>query len=328
MEKKGIIKLTLLLVIVIAIISAWGLSNASLSGKINRTIQPDTISDNSGGQVAGRVSSNIVFENSFPKSVEQIMVYKVVSQHYTKEDSIALAEKFNMDNIGKTREVEEGSSIASEDGTIYAILHNSGFIEFINSNRAHTINPYDIPEKLPSDEEAIKIATEFLKERELLPEGAVFSGVTHGKIYTIVKDGEDTVDWEDIQVWFKRELNGYPVEGTQLMLAIGGGGDIIEFFTNWRTYEPYGELPVKSPEQALEELKSKGVYVGMNSKDPVVSFNDVSLVYHTNAGAYTEEYLEPVWVFKGNVMVDDKAVMDVEEYIPALTEVPTELTSK
>ena len=328
MEKKFIIKLSLITIIILVIVLACGLNSISLPGETERTIQPDTIPDNSGEQVAGRVSYNMVFEKSLPENVEKVLIYKVVPPEYTRKDIISLGEKFNINSPYKIKEGENGFSIATDDRTIYAYLFNTGSIEYHNTNRVHTINPYDIPEKLPSDEEAIKIATEFLKERDLLPEGAVFTGVTHGKIYTLVNESEDTVDWEDVQVWYGRILNGMEVEGTKISIDVGGGGDIIDFYSNWRTYEPYKELPVKSPGKAFEELKGKGVYVGMNSEDSKVSIDEAYLAYHSLPGAYTEDYLQPVWVFKGNVMSDDKAVMDVVQYVPALAEVPKELTSK
>ncbi|MBN1433034.1 MAG: hypothetical protein JW931_09725 [Methanomicrobiaceae archaeon] len=315
-------KLALIAIVTIVIISAWGLNIVSLAEEKKTTAQPDTNFDYSGNEVAGWASYNIVFDESFPKSEEKIVVYKDLPQHYTREDIISLGEKFGFSSKDKIKEGTEGFGIMKDDHSMHAYLFNTGSIEYTNTNRAHTINPYDIPGNLPSDEEAIKIATEFLEERDLLPEGAVLSGVTHGKIYTLVRDGEDTVDWEDVQVWYGRVLNGVEVKGTKISIDVGGGGDIIDFYSNWRIYEPYAELPVKSPEEAFEELKSKGVYVGMNSKDSIVSIDEAYLAYHSLPGAYTEEYLEPVWVFKGNVMADGKAVMAVEEYIPALEEVP------
>ena len=58
----------------------------------------------------------------------------------------------------------------------------------------------------------------------------------------------------------------------------------------------------------------------MNEPDSIISIDDMFLAYRTTAGAYREVYLAPVWVFKGNVIVDGKPVMPVEQYIPALTD--------
>lgn len=320
MQTKKNLGITLMVCIVVVIaFVAWSCTTPLQSATMNKTTQPVSLPDDRPNQVLGGLSHTMVFEKPLPKNVEKVMVYKTVPAHYTRQDILSLAHKFNISPIGRIKEVEEGSSVASVDGTFQAILHNSGFIEYHNSNRADTVNPLDVPGNLPSDDEAVKIANKFLNDRDLLPDGAVFKRTDHGKIYHLGKNGDDTVTWEDIEVWYGRNLNGYPVEGTQLMLAIGGRGDPIDFFTNWRNYELYQELPVKDPGQAFEELKTKGVAVGVMDKPDTVSINKMYLAYHTKAGAETEEYLEPVWVFKGSVPVNGNSVMPVEEFIPALT---------
>ena len=272
---------------------------------------------------AGRLTHTIVMNTSQPPPVDSIMVYKVVQPHYTRQDIISLGEKFNMSPNDRIKQGDVGFGIMKTDHSRHVYLKNTGSVEFVDTTRAHNPNPLDVPGNLPSDEEAIAIATKFLKDRDLLPEGAVSNGVTHGKIYRLMDGGPDIVTWEDIEVWFDRKLNGYPVEGTQLELAIGGRGDVLEYFTNWRTYEPYKKFAVKAPEQALEELKTSGVPTGMNTPDNF-TVNKMYLGYHTKAGAYTENYLEPVWVFKGNVIVNGSPAMYMEQYIPALKEVPPE----
>ncbi len=324
MKKIAILGLLLIIGTVIGItLLAINQPNSMVPAKSEQSGQAVVTSEIHPDESAGRLTHTIVMNTVLPKPVDSIMVYKVVQPHYTRQDIISLGEKFNMSPSDDMKGGADGFGRASKDRSIQAYISTTGFVEYHNSNRAHTINPLDVPENLPSDEEAIAIATKFLKDRDLLPEGAVSNGVTHGKI-TRSEVGNQIVEWEDIEVWFDRELNGYPVEGTQLMLAIGGHGDVLEYFTNWRTYEPYKEFAVKAPEHALEELKTTGVPVGMNIPDNFM-INKMYLGYHTKAGAYTENYLEPVWVFKGNVMVNGSSVMYMEQFVPALKEVPPEL---
>jgi hypothetical protein len=318
MKKRIIIGIISIIGIIVASSLLIWTNNGTMSAvatKVQLTPTPEVQSD----QVLGRLSHTIVLEKTLSEKTEKIMVYKTVPVQYTRQNSLSFAQKFNISPLGTIKETDAGSSVASEDGTIYAILANSGFVEYHNSNRAHSINPIDVPGNLPSDDDAVKIATRFLKDRDLLPEGAEYINTSHGKIFGTAENGTDIVLWEDVQVWYGHKLNGKTVEGTQLMLAIGADGIPIEFFTNWRDYQPYNELSVKTPEQSFEELKVKGVPVGMNTQEKI-SITDLYLAYHTKAGADREEYLEPVWVFKGNVLVDGKAVDSVQAYIPALTE--------
>jgi hypothetical protein len=321
MEKETIIGISLLIGIgIVVIILSSGHSSIIPSGEMSPMKQPTLSSEDHPDQVLGGLSHTIVLEKNLPDKIERVMVYKVVPPHFTRQDIISLGKKFNVNYPNQIKEGDEGFSIGADDGSAYVLLTNNGWIEYTNRTRAHTVNSLDIPGNLPSDDEAVKIATKFLKDRDLLPEGTTFRKTTHGKILGSAKNGTDIVFWEDVQVWFGRNLSGNPVEGTQLMLAIGGRGDPIEFFTNWRNYEPYKELPVKTPDLAFEELKTKGIAVGVMDKPDQVSINKMYLAYHTKAGAETEDYLEPVWVFRGNVIVDGKSAMPVEEYIPALTD--------
>ncbi|OPY36105.1 MAG: hypothetical protein A4E35_02147 [Methanoregula sp. PtaU1.Bin051] len=319
MRKELMVGISLLAGIIIGIALLGGVHSHITAGETLITVQQENVSDNPTYSVLGKVSNNIVLDTPIPNPEEKVLVYQVIPSHYTRQDSISLAQKFNISTTGKIKEVEEGSSIASEDGTKYVILHNSGSIEFTNSNRAHTVNPFDVPGNLPTDDEAIRIATQFLTDRDLLPDDAICIGTEHGKIYQLGNNGNNTVVWEDIEVWYGRMLNGLKVKGSQLSVAVGGGGDIIDYYSNWRNYEPYKEFPVKSPEQAFDELKTKGIPVDTNTSDKV-SIKEVYLAYHTKAGAETEYYLEPVWVFEGDVIVDGKSSMTVTEHIPALTD--------
>jgi hypothetical protein len=320
-EKANVMKIFILggIVIAIALFTlSYSLTNVPSKSGSNSTIYPDLTSVEIPNDIAGELSHNIVLQKNLPKNTEHIMTYKVVPPQYTREDILTMGRKFNISEPYQIKGSDEGFSIREVDKDIHVLIMNTGWMEYWNSPR-HSVNSLDVPGNLPSDEEAEKIATSFLKERNLLPDDAEVRRIDHVKTYNLGNDGQKFVTWEDIEVWYGRKLNGYPVNGTQLMLGIGAHGDPIEFITNWRNYEPYKELPVKSPNTAFDELKTRGVPVGIN-KEGIVSIDNTYLAYHTKPGSQMEYYLEPVWVFKGNVTVDGRAVDSVEAYIPALTD--------
>jgi hypothetical protein len=327
MKKKIIMGIAVMVGLVIAILFFAGSGNDLFTsmGK-NETDIPDSMTNDRSDQTLGGLSHEIILEKSLPGEVKNIMVYKTVPSQFTRQDVISLGKKFNIPEPTEIKETKEGFSIAAKDGSAYVLLLNSGWIEYTNSIR-DTVNPFDVPANLPSDDEAEKIATRFLEDRDLLPSGATVIRTTHGQILGTSSKGSDAVVWEDINVWYGRKLSGYPVEGTQLMLAIGAHGDPIEFIMNWRNYESYKELAVKTPEQAFQELKTNGVAVGVMDKPDKISINDMYLAYKTKPASEKEEYLEPVWVFKGEVFVDGKPVMPVVQYVPAVAESPGESVS-
>ncbi|MBP2132475.1 hypothetical protein J2128_000396 [Methanomicrobium sp. W14] len=272
--------------------------------------------------VGGWISHKLVLNVLSKESQDSVMIYKTVSPVVNKEVTLEYAKIFNVN--GTFLSGTAGTVIQSDD-LRYAIeiSKESGLVIYSDFRRPNV--KQDAPEYFPSDEEAIEAATRFLKEKGLYPEGATEPIAQPEYTYSSGKN----ITYGQIGVWYNRYLDGLEVKGTQLDVGVGGNGDIIEYFANWREYEPYKKYPVITVDKAFENLKSEGVYVGKDSQDALVSIDEVYLAYHTKAGAYTENYLEPVWVFKGNVMNEDnKAVTDVEEYIPALAKEPTELISK
>jgi hypothetical protein len=267
--------------------------------------------------VAGRVSHNLALNPSVSmagesKGTKKIMVYKTVPPTVNQEKTLALAKKFNV-----TGTLRGDTAVQSADlryGVL--IIKKSGATEYQDFKRPNV--QLDAPQTLPTDDEAVKIATQYLKERDLYPEGVIDPAPARENAYTSGKG--DEVYYGQIGVWYHRLLNNMKVEGTQLVVYVAGNGDVIGYYANWRNYKPDKEFPINSPQEAFTNLKNKGVPVGMSDSDAAVSIDNVYLAYQTNPGDHSEDYLKPVWVFKGNVMVDGKSVMPVEEYIPALTE--------
>jgi len=254
-----------------------------------------------------------------PSVPEKLMVYKTMNIDNPREAIREYAKKF-----GFTGEINEGDtriSIASDDVTSWVSLSKiSGSAEFHNETLATIDRPLDLPENLPSDEEAIRIATSFLKEKDRYPPGINFSGINYEMKNGFISKGKPVSRRESVIVWFDRTLNGLNVEGTIITVTIvGQPGEVSEYYGRWRNYKPYKELPLKTPEQALEELRKTGVSAGLHSPGNV-SIDQVYLAYHTKTGLEHEDYLEPVYMFKGHA---DSGY--VEERVPALKEVPAEL---
>jgi hypothetical protein len=294
------------------------------------TNQKSLVAENSAGQKqsfsgevpGGLVSPDIVLNTAAVQAPDQVMVYKTLPAKITKADGIVFAKKFNITDQNEPNEGDQVISVSSKDMKYRVMLFKNGGMSYDDYDRAGSPNGLDLIENLPSDEDAEKIATAFLKERDLLPDGAVFGGSKHNKAFKLNHSGGPaTVDREDILLGYTRELNGMKVEGTQYMVEVGAHGDIISFFTNWKDYEPAGNYSIKSGASAFEELSQKGVAAGsLMNKPDTISIDTMYLAYHTQAAAYKEYYLEPVWVFKGRALLANGTTVDsVNEYIPALT---------
>jgi hypothetical protein len=313
MKQKLLIGISLLAVLIIGMISFapghQGIVPAQGNGIIEQTSLVPTVESS---DVAGRVSHNLVMKSPAKTAMNTVLVYKTLPPIVTNETTLEYARKFNV-----TGTLKGGAVVQSKDLRFgVEISKKSGRVIYMDQDRPNANQ--DSPENLPSDEVAIKIATKFLKDRDLFPEDAVEPVAVRENAYTVGKG--DKIYYGRIGVWYHRYLNGLKVDGTQLAVYVGGNGDVIDYFANWRKYEPYMEYPIISQQDAFDLLKTKGISVGINEGDATVSIDNASLAYRTKAGAYAEEYLEPVWMFKGNVMVDGNSVQSVEQYIPALTD--------
>jgi hypothetical protein len=268
---------------------------------------------NQGNEIAGSISHQIEMKSSMPENPQKILVYKTNPPIVNKEVALALAKKFNV-----TGNMVGDQGIQSKD-LRYSVWMSkkSGLAEYTDAKRPN--NELDAPDKLPSDEEAERIATQFLKERDLFPDRAYL--IKTDREYTTFtdKNGNQIRSNGAIVVWFGRMLNNLNVQSTQFYVEIGGNGDVIRYYANWRNYTPYEEYSVITPEIAFSKLKNEGMATGMDQPGSI-SIDTVYLAYKTKAAAYDEEYLEPVWVFKGQAMDKDSKVNFVTGYIPALTD--------
>ncbi len=270
--------------------------------------------------VAGRLSSKIILNTSVPEGIEKILLYKTVQPNVTKELTLQYAKKFGVEG-----DLRGNSTVQSKNLTYYVLVSkNSGSIEYENQDRPTT--ELDYPAVLPSDDEAIQIATTYIKERDLLPEGANLITPPDREYFYLLGEKENTITHGQVCVVFGRTLNGLHVEGSYLVVDIGGHGDVIGFRSHWRSYEPDKEYPLISANEAFETLRLQGVPVGMSDVDRV-SIDRVYLAYQTEANAFKESYLKPVWVFRGQIIQNGQSVRPVFQTIPALKEVPAELVS-
>jgi len=310
---------SLIVILIIVISAGFVLSRTNDSNQIHDifasvTEQPSSQHLPQIADSLGFVSHSMSLNVPLRANPEKILVYKTLPPNASRNrlDEYAKILKVN----GTFREGTQGISLQSED-LIFGVEIGkvSGDVRYLVQNRPD--DTLDSPDKLPSDEEAVMIATQFLKDNNIYPEGAAFRKTEQEYERSTDKNGTEIRHAGRIVVWFGRTLNNLDVKGTQLYVEIGGNGDVIGYLANWREYMPTKELPIKSPEAAFEDLKQEGLRTSQES--PSISITNVTLAYRTKAGAYEEEYLEPIWIFSGTASADKTSSESVSKYIPALT---------
>ncbi len=265
-------------------------------------------------------TSSFVLNTALPEVPKKLEIYECVEPNVTLSYVSSVAKRLNMN--GHPREAFD--EFVLTDGKFHLEINvKSGRISYIDTSRWMVGNNVDKPSNSPSSEEAIKIATKFLRKKGFMPDDAVFRGVTHPKVVAMNGEGKVIgIGFEDVRVSFARKINGLPVvgAGSKLDVEIGGKGDVICFYKVWRTVRPYKKCPIITPEQALEKLKEVGIFTGIKDVGRA-EICKVYLGYYAKPTSEKQKYLLPVYVFEGYVKGRNK-VEAFRQYIPAVSDLP------
>jgi len=224
------------------------------------------------------------FERVFPKVPKAIMVYRVKDPNITEASVRELAAKFNISPDAKlTRSGGLG---------LYWLKNHSHHFEVDPSNGSFNIikireqdSRIAIENNYPSKKDCENIAKEYLKQHNLLSKDVYFRAIA---------DNTNS-SWQSMSVGFGRAISGYKTwgAGADTLVEIGPGGEIVAVRKAWQETVPYKPYPIKSPQEALEELRNaKGVL--MHSCEGKV--NQITLRYYTSP--QKQAYVQPIYYFE------------------------------
>jgi hypothetical protein len=228
-----------------------------------------------------------------PDFPDKLQVYKMVKPEVNEEYVKALGAKFGL--IGEISEGTENYLLRdNQTQTSLEVYKPTG--TFWYHLRSYLRIPSEEiiknPPVLPSDAEALKIATDFLVERDLLPKGDVAYrvdvGARFGEIPTL------------LLVIFKHEIeiNG---PGARHGVRIGDGGKVVEVFinpTNPLVLPTLEMVAVKSIEQAYQEMLTNRNFHAPSMAQKV-KIDNVTVAYWLEAIGQGQEYVAPVYKFQG-----------------------------
>lgn len=222
------------------------------------------------------------FVGRFPEVPDRMLVYKILRpQNVTEANVREFAENyFGMSTDAVFRRNEPYCNLNTEAYN-FMFQANTGFFSLFKRKKARKKLSEDRKD-YPSDEECKIIATEYLKERGLLPDDAylsLVSGVNIGSVGAM-------------SVCFGRKIGQYDIwgHGSDILVEIGVAGEITKVSKRWVEYEPYKLAPIKSPKEAVKQLKYGNALL-MTSSGKATK---MKLAYHTHSN---DEYIQPVYSF-------------------------------
>ena len=247
---------------------------------------------------------NLAIDNySLPAVVaitrEKAMIYKPIKTGYTKEWASSLAKSFGMSgNISETEDVFYADG--NDANQFYFVIQkNTSMISFQKLNQISDI--------VQSESRSRSAAKTFLQNNHLMPSEYWETNVANNTVVSISSKGERQVISKTNVLWYLQQINGLPVFGARSMVEIDSDGNIVGFFKNWRDYEPYQEITLKSPEDAVLEFRVHQ-FQDIKGTPEKVNVTHISLGYQIQQSEDMGEYLEPVYIFEGNADLGDSIV--------------------
>ncbi|RZN44042.1 MAG: hypothetical protein EF813_00240 [Methanosarcinales archaeon] len=158
-----------------------------------------------------------------------------------------------------------------------------------------------VQEFLPSEEEAVRIAEEYIESHGGMPDDAVFGNVSTG--YRTHYKGDEVVEKKPVRisVGYHRVFNGMSVAGPGDVIAvvIGNNGTIIFFRKSWRHLEYAGEREILTASEAVERLQRGDTVYKLSGPIDTIEVNNIFLSYYSEVPDVKQDFYEPVWVFDG-----------------------------
>jgi hypothetical protein len=266
-------------------------------------------------------TSEVILEAAFPAVPEKMTVF-TVDRNVSEKELLQIADNLGVSDVMSKNPL--GFIYVGEGD--YKIGLYKGTVDYSNKTPLPGYSPEYIDSHLPSDEEARRIADEFLDLHNLRPDGAVFYDITHDIGHFVdPPKGVKIKNSESINVWYKHWIDDSMIQTDKLYIEVDVHGQVRKMFREWPHYEPYKELSIIGPEVAYGYLKASPIVIpdGMMTPEKARVTN-VSVVYIDHTMTEDLDYLIPVYYFQGVVQGDGKEAA-FYQCIPATPEFAAEI---
>jgi hypothetical protein len=238
----------------------------------------------------------------------QTAVYIIRREVTTIETAERLVDSLNID----AELVEQGENIWSATGNGNLFV-SPDFIQYSSNT------PIEDGE-LPSDGDAIAFANEFLRVSGLLP-----PNLGSGR----VSDRSDEAN--RVTVLFGPQEPGNVLSAFPgVSITLGPGGVVLEAVKRWAIVQRSDVYQLRSADEAWQQVQSNQAYI--EAEIPIdeapagatiegsVTFNNVSIAYTTSGPAGGDQYLQPIFVFRGRIRLEGSdETHAIRAFVPALS---------
>jgi len=224
-----------------------------------------------------------------------------------------------LDFTGKPVSMDGGSKIVMTDSIMdsprqLTVWTASGAIEY-GFTSPDKLYPAHTP-ILPSLDEAKTLAYDFLEELDLLPPDYRNYSDIQDKIVVVAGGGYNIDEGiagnyiqKDPSYWlvkFPFNVDGSPVTGpgAKTEVSIGDEGEPVSLVWAWKEVMPVYTEKIKSEQSAFDDIVNNKGTVDMPVSCPNVRIDEVQLSYWIDPLSEKQDYILPVYVFKGGCLDD------------------------
>ncbi|MCK9278849.1 MAG: calcium-dependent protein kinase [Methanoculleus sp.] len=259
--------------------------------------------------VAGAGEAKYSLTAEFPEVRDSYTLYRVVPATVTEEQVREIAEPFGLSGEPKAVSEVTGeyllvdtSKEPEEQVSVYA--HSGGV--------AYHILDLELPTEvtrqpdLPTDAEAEKIALTFLEKTGMQsPDARVVKTEVNQKQEVWKSGGSEPEVSYDVTkaVRFGRSFDGLPVYGDEFAVILGDGGEVVGLVKTWREVTPDGNVSLRSPEGAYEDLRAaRTVRPHVGGEYDQITIENVAIGYWMEPRGFVQDLVRPVYVFSGTAL--------------------------
>jgi hypothetical protein len=297
---------TVLIAFVLFALVAAGLAGCS-SSNAQQPSQETVVADASALQPINLISeplsgsasklTDISVECSLPDA-GAVMVYRVRPPSIDEKWVRDMADKLGLGS-GSLDITDDDFYFEGEDGYL-SVDRASGCVEYDTQEmREGGVEPLkDVRE----DAYYQATAEEFLKEKGLWPEEAVFSKVMKATVTMTNTSGREVVYPVRVEARFLREdLDGIQWGGVTPKISVyfGEGGVLVGVSMLWREVEPYAPYPTIEGNSALKNIKAGKATLYATSSQSKGTVRQFELVYLSDPVGYPQEFVAPYYLAKG-----------------------------
>jgi PKD repeat protein len=186
-----------------------------------------------------------------------------------------------------------------ENVTLFRVILRDGDMIRIRSNQTAKIR-----QSVISEADAPAAALAILANYGGLPNDAEFnSAETSYAIQYDTSTSQVIAKYPVLtEVQYDQRLNGMSIAGAGgvIIIDLGENGELLELRKVWRTVIPSGAVRVISASTAFEKLKQADV-INPSKGDNDLNITRIRLGYYEKGYNQTQEYLDPIWIFRGSL---------------------------